>query len=828
MNAAQFWWSVNEILTAGRVVDGRARLLAKAAAQFPGDPTFNAMNGNGSFNGSDQLTTEEVPWTVPPRPTCFVGRGILIDELHRKLLDGGVVALVGMGGVGKTALALEYVYRRVAAYDLVWWIPAENPSLISQHLLGLAGVLGLPAATDVLGVLRELRRRRSWLLVFDNAESVDDIEPYRPADREGMVLVTSRRIGWSGLGQTVRVPALERQESAALLRARIPELERDIAHQIADLLGDLALALEQAAAYMDATDLPPREYVELLETCLEEMARRGRVVDRPGVTVANLWQMSTSRLSETSPAALELLELLSLCAGEPVPLDLFRPKRNSPGRSLLTVSGQHGLRWAETVGALSGLSLARREGSSIVMHRLVQATTRQDIPPERIAAHLDTLVAFCVSYLPTGIAKNPEGWPKWRAMLPHVISILEHAWNNGMDGGRDYHLLCDRTAVYLQEHGQAAVALPLFERAAKIAETIYEPASPAIASSLAHLASAQRDLGRPTSALPLFERTLAITEAEYGWYHPAVARSLKDLAGVLRDLGRPAEALLLMDRALSIDEAAYSSGHPVIAADLGLSVAALCQVGRLADARAAAERALSISRTHYGDDHPVVAGYLGGLALVSREMGNPKAALALLRRALAVERVHYGKSHPVVATRLDALARVLCDLGQTGRARPLVERSLAIAERAYGPDHPVVVTYLDDLAHIVQDLGEAAAARPLLERALAIAERKFGATHPIVGTQLNNLGLLWQDLGDAEIARSLCERALAIATASFGNSHPAVATCLSNLALIMLELGETATAKSLGAQALGIARQSRVSNHPILLAIERNLEPLNV
>src|SRR3712207_2722815 len=173
----------------------------------------------------------------------------MLAELRRRLGAGEatlvVQALYGLGGVGKTQLAIEYAHRFAADYDLVWWIDADQPVLIPEQLTGLAARLDLPAAPTVADtvdrLLAELRHRDRWLLIFDNAERPADIAGYRPGGA-GHVLITSRFPGWGALGGRLEVDVLTRAETVALLRARIPGLSEELADQLAAELGDLPLA----------------------------------------------------------------------------------------------------------------------------------------------------------------------------------------------------------------------------------------------------------------------------------------------------------------------------------------------------------------------------------------------------------------------------------------------------------------------------------------------------------------------------------------------------------------------------------------------------------
>jgi hypothetical protein len=293
--------------------------------------------------GDGQAKPAAVRIGVPLRNPYFVGREAMLGRLHADLAGGStmpVQALHGLGGVGKTQLAIEYAYRYADEYDLIGWVAAGQPGLIADQVAALASALGVSADGDtpatVARVLAALRQRDRWLLVFDNAEQPKHLLPFLPGG--GHVVVTSSRSGWSALAATVDVDVMTRAEAAELLTGRSPGIGSGIALAIAEMLGDLPLALEQAAAYLDQTSTPPGEYLALLRTHGEELLSRGHVLGHE-YTVATVWDLSYQRVVMANPAAGELLQLCAFLGGAPIPLSLspttrtYYPKR-WPGQPL--------------------------------------------------------------------------------------------------------------------------------------------------------------------------------------------------------------------------------------------------------------------------------------------------------------------------------------------------------------------------------------------------------------------------------------------------------------------------------------------------------------
>ncbi|MBL7495033.1 tetratricopeptide repeat protein [Frankia sp. CNm7] len=832
-----FWTAVSDQLGHGIAIGGRERLLAVLRGRYP----QSSMFAEGAADPAEPASAEaEIPgpgpavWNPPPRPARFVGRDDQLAELAARLGTGTganfgtgpvpAVALFGMGGVGKTALAVEYVYRNSEHYDVVWWVPAEQAELVPGHLAELGEQLGLPAGEKPPVVLAELRRRRrNWLLVFDNAQNVATVAPFRPTDRHGRLLVTSRRTGWHTVGAGIEVPTLARAESVALLTAHVRGTDL-AADRVAGLLGDLALAVEQAAAFCEQTGTPLDTFADLVENRLDEVIELGFVADRDAeITVATLWDLSVERLTEKTPAAVELLELLALCAAEPLPLDLLAGHPDLLGTGTLAHAAADPLAWARTLGALVSYSLVHRADATIWTHRLVQAATRHRLGHTRRAELAAALVSLLGQDLPAGIVGAPDDWPRWRDLLPHVRAVLAHADQPGdappetsTAAATGLAWLYDRAATYLREQGQPGDALALYRRALAIDEATHGGDHRTVARDLNDQAQALHALGRPGEAVPLLQRALAITEAGHGPDHPDVAAVLSTLGLALCALGRPGEALALFQRALAITEAAHGPEHPDVARDVNNQAAALRDLGRAGEALPLYQRARAINESVHGPDHPSVARNLNNEALALRDLGEPGSALPLLARTLAIGEAVHGPDHPAVATALTNQAEVLRDLGRVDEALSIYQRALDIDRSTYGPEHPDVARDLNNQALALRDLGRADEALALLRQVSEIIEATLGTGHPHVATALTNQALALHDLGRASAALPLYQRAVAIAEAVHGAEHPSVAAILTNRAAALRDLGQADEALLQYRRALVIREAAYGPDHPAL------------
>jgi hypothetical protein len=361
-----------------KAVEGRAK--PPVPPGFPG--TQRAITRPSRFPGAMPTI-----WKAPAPNPNFTGRDDELAEIANELSTSArmtVHSLHGMGGIGKTQLAIEYAHTRAGNYDLVWSIAAEEPATIPDQFATLAKCLGLKPAgnpDDLREQVHEaLRTVAGWLLIFDNANEVEDVRPWLPsvplpAGTPGHVIITTRRGGFRDLGGVLDLDVLDEDAAIRLLRARVPDLEQEVAEQMAEILGRLPLALEQAAAYLDRTKIPPDEYLGLLRTSLNAMLTEGTVPSRPDTSIATVWNLSLDRIITENPAAIQLLDIMAYYAPESIPTDLFTRHVDHLPEPLATAASDQ-LAFNKTVTTLVDYSLVKRTQSGLQLHRLLQAAVR--------------------------------------------------------------------------------------------------------------------------------------------------------------------------------------------------------------------------------------------------------------------------------------------------------------------------------------------------------------------------------------------------------------------------------------------------------------------
>ncbi len=680
-------------------------------------------------------------WNVGPRHPGFVGRDAMLVEIRERLQSGGravVQALHGMGGVGKTQLAIEYAHRYAGNYDVVGWVSAEETNLISEQYAALAFELGLiPPRADTasaVGALRAyLRGQGRWLLLLDNAESPGQLGSWLPAG-PGHILITSRNPGWGELAARVEVDVLARPESVELIQVSRPGAGDAEADRLAEALGDLPLALAQAARFLTETGMPVEHYLGLLETRAEELLDQSPPESHP-LSLAAAIRVSLDRLAEVDPAALALLRIGAFLAPEPIPADVLTCPLAATGASqppeltALAAAVASPVAAHRSLGLIGSYGLARVE-QGLQLHRLTQAVLRDQLTADEAAAYRCYAQALLVAADP-GNEPDPACWPGWARILPHLL-----ATDPATSPSPELRDLACRALWYLFYRGDMHPAHDLAEHLHRQWCEQFGPDDRHALRAAPILVIFLVGVGPYRQARQLGEDTLARCQRVLGDDHPDTLLAAYYLAFCLHVMGAFEQARQLNTDILARRRRVLGDDHPDVQAaayQLGR------ELGEVEAARQLHEDCLGYARRVFGDDHPFTAFMTNDLGHDLRALGQVDAARGLHEDNLARARRVVGADHFWALDSASGLARDLLALGEVEAARRLGTDTLARAQGVFGDESYLTIDVASTLAAALCAVGEAEAARQLSEDTLTRARRMFGEDHPRTRTAAHNL-----------------------------------------------------------------------------------------
>jgi hypothetical protein len=655
----------------------------------------------GQVQLPQQQATAGQPVRLAPRPAVLAGREELLTNLDA-LLAGGegpgprTVTLSGLGGAGKTSVAVEYAYRHLAGAGVVWQFLAEDPAVLVAGFGELAAQLGARGVGDTRGPVASVhavlaRLAAGWLLIFDNAVDLASVAEYLPPAGPGRVLITSRNPNWPG--QTLDVPVLETDVAAGFLVSRTGDVDRGAAAELAGELGGLPLALEQAAAYTVATGGSLAPYLAGFRRRRRELLARGAPAGYSG-TVATAWTLAFTEVEQSNPEAVGLLRLMAFCAPEAVPLArLLEPRpgiteRLSPEVApVLAPLLNDELAVKDAVAALRRFSLVRPAGEGAVsVHRLVQAVTADQMPRQLAEAWRQAAVAVIEGALPSD-PPQPSTWPVFAALLPHAQMALA-ADSDGMT----------RIASYLGWSGSYLAAREFSRELVEARARLLGPEHPDTLLALANLAYWTGEAGDAAGARDQLAALLRVRERVLGPEHPDTLIDRLTLAAFTQRAGNPAGARDQHAGLLPVIERVFGPEHPDTLVTRGALARYTGMAGDAAGARDQLAALLPIEERVIGPEHPDALITRGWVALWTGEAGDAAGARDQLAALLPIKERVLGPEHPLTLTFRGHLARWTGEAGDAAGARDQLAALLPIQEQVLGHEHPDTLTTRDSLA----------------------------------------------------------------------------------------------------------------------------------
>ena len=761
--------------------------LIPESSEEHNEPVSTLSGTPDSHTSPSPLPTWNVPYRRNP---FFTGREEILAHLYAALRSSKAAALTqthaisGLGGIGKTQIAVEYAYRYRDHYQAIFWINASTRDALNADFVMLAALLGLPEQyeqdQDIVtrAVKRWLTTHTRWLLILDNVDNLEMIVDFLPVHGTGDVLLTTRLQALGTVAQSIEVEKMGLDEgvmfllrrtkviaSGASLDQAAKESQAQAAEVVAALDG-LPLALDQAGAYIEETRCGLSQYLDLYGTRRKELLlRRGRLpVDHPE-PVAATWSLSFQQVEHERLATADLLRLLAFLDPEAIPEEIMTLGAAELGPALGMVASDP-LEVDATFELVLRYSLIRRnpEVKFLSVHRLVQAVLKDDMRREVQRLWAERAIRAVNRAFPD---VELQTWERCQRCIPHVYICVTYIEEYALAFPEAAQLL-NEAATYLVARARYQQAELLLLRALAVRQQILEANHPDTARTLNDLGEVYRKQGKYHEAETLLQEALAIRQQALGEAHPDVAQTLHNLANLYRAQGAYVKAEPFYLQALHIRETTVGIDSPLVAQSYyGLAKLYHSQE-KYQQAEKLCKQALHIQEQRLGDNHPLIASTLNMLAKIYQGQHKLDQAKEMNMRALSIRESTSGEDHPHVATIVNNLVEIYHAEGRYREAEPLIARSLKIHEQSLGPEHPYIAYSLSNLAENCFLQGDYVQAESHYKKALAIREQNLGYDHPRTASTYYDLARLYSALEQYEEAEPFYRKALSIRERAFG------------------------------------------------------------
>jgi tetratricopeptide (TPR) repeat protein len=789
------------------------------------------------------------PWVVPfVRPPSFAGRETQLAQLqaHISLAGGRRLAIYGLGGCGKTALALDSAYRtrEQQPAHAVFWVPAVSRESFEQAYRDIGMLLRIPGISDDNASVKRLVKTwlsddgfGPWLMVVDNADDVnvlldpleaetskDRLVDFLPCSRHGSVVFTTRTrnaaIDLAG-GTVMQLGELTEEEAGEVLRTRLlPDnqhlLENDqVVHTFLDILAFLPLAIVQATAFINKNNITLADYMSVyrdseedaIELLSKDFEDHGRYRDTKN-PVATTWYISFKQIRKQNPLAADYLSFMACTTGENIPRSLLLP-------------GSSRLAAMEAVGTLDAYAFVterrQQQGGREVqhqermfdMHRLVRLAMHNWLREyQQWNAWVNKTLTRLVEVVPYGGHERRE---VWTAYLPHALHVAELTEVYEVEGRV---LLLDRLGCCEQSLGRYNSAEAAHRKALERREGLLEKEHPHTLTSMNNVARALSDQGKYIEAETMHQETLALREKVLGKEHPDTLTSMNEVALALSKQGKYTEAETMHRETLTLREKVSGKEHPDTLTSMNNVALALSNQGKYIEAEMMHRETLALSEKVLGKEHPDTLISMNEVALALSKQGKYTEAETIHRETLTLREKVSGKEHPHTLTSMNNVALALSDHGKYIEAETIHQETLALREKVSGEEHPDTLTSMSNVANALSNQGKYTEAETMHRETLALREKVLGKEHPVTLTSMNNVALALSDQGKYIEAETMHQETLALSEKVLGKEHPDTLTSMSNVANAPSDQGKYTEAETMHRETLALREKVSGKEHP--------------
>jgi tetratricopeptide (TPR) repeat protein len=767
------------------------------------------------------------PQNIPPSSTNkFVGRARELERLHQQLQRQNevvIAAVEGMGGVGKTELAIQYSLLHLQSHNYpggICWLRAIEQDIGLQIVKFAVTYLGLQPPEDL-----ELPERVSWcwnhwhqgntLLVLDDVKNYSHIKPYLPPQPSQFKVLITTRLKLD-LASSLFLEVLSETDALLLLAQLIGEEKQNQelaqALELCHRLGYLPLALQLVGRYVKKRNITLAELLRRLEE---------KGLDHPSLVVKEndpTWTLNVKNgvaaafelsWSELSDDAQQLGCLLSLFALAPIPWSLV--ERAAVEQDLEELE--------DARVELENLHLLQGE-QTYQLHQLIREFLREK--QNNLAVSDEQKYNYCTAIV--AVAKEIPRYPilphitKFTPVIPHLAEVT-NVYNNWLS---DEDLITPfvRLGWFYEGQGAYQQATPWLEQCLSVARERLGEDHPSVVISFNYLAFLYKLQARYAEAEKFYQRALKIRKHLLGDNHPEIADSLHNLGSLYESQQNYAEAEKFYQQAFEMRKRLLGDNHPEIA-DSFDKLAAVCKLqGRYAEAEKFYQQALELDKRLFGE-HPRVGARLSNLALLYSDQRRYSEAEKLYLQVLELDKRILGDDNLGAAP--INLAGLYHSQGRYAEAEKFYQRALEMRKRLLGDNHPEIADSLYNLGSLYESQQNYAEAEKFYQQAFEMRKRLLGDNHPEIADSFDKLAAVCKLQGRYAEAEKFYQQALELDKRLFGE-HPRVGARLNNLALVYSDQGRYSEAEPLLQKALEIASKSLGENHPNTITLRKNLK----
>ena len=705
----------------------------------------------------------------------FVGRLEFLTTLRQRLCDtkpkrfNHRIAIYGIGGVGKTQCAIEYIYRYKNEYDGIFWVSAVDQAVLLSGFLNIAIATecvkpAMELAPRVLAkrVLSWLNQQDKWLLVVDNLEDASVLNGYLPETApRSHVLITTRNPNVADIpAEGARLDILQETEAIALLcvRAKLDltdyPLERREAALIVAELGFLALAIDQAAAFIRVVLKDISKFLPTYRQSRRVILRRetSGAADYPN-SVAKTFLLSFEKVKESrnGKTAAKLLQLLSFLNPDGTLLEFLEDGKNGLDQELHDVI-QDSISFDEALTTLETFSLIRRSGNGklLLIHRLTQAVVKDEMPDEVFRGLSCAVIGLCDAAFPP--ESKWETRPSCRRYEAQVVGPLLETVVLQSPMAVDVLL---RVGKYLRDDGKIKESERVFLEALRLCRASWGEEHINTLAAKNHLALTYEDLGRTAQAAQLYEEVYSTRRNTLGPEHPDTLAALGNVSSIYLAQGKLKAAAVLQENVLNARKRILGPEHPDTLKSMGIVALTYGSLGRIEEAAKLLETQLEVNTRLVGENHPATLTTAGNVALIYGAMGRTIDALEMQEKVLKLNQQLHGEDAQAVLVIRFEISLTYHALGRTDEALELREKVLSGTQRLVGDEHPATLTVMNAIALSYWALGRKEEAEKLQETVVASRRNILGNHHPVTLISLLLLSTMYHEEGRITEAEKL-------------------------------------------------------------------------